>query len=323
MTTLMEELREICAALQIHGSDAFTFRGVASHTHQPAPLASSLCNVLYEQCYIRSEVPSTAAGNLNTSLIQANHTRDRWDSGWKIYHIKQGGRIFVQKGECSRVAPAGAYSIDKWTRDGPRIGDQVSLRVFAGTTELQTAFFHSFGETLSDQFDEFSAVRFYFNIRFDAASTLLAALSATLNRYAIPFHFKTLVEAAQYCRADCSVLYIARRYFQIVQSIVSDLPGVLNDGLRVATPLFCKTLLPGIGMADDPGTGESFGMHRCKLVAEGLVAAWLDGAPTVDACLAAIQARFASDGYSLERPWLNPRSHDIFAQTMFNGEYQA
>ena len=34
-----------------------------------------------------------------------------------------------------------------------------------------------------------------------------------------------------------------------------------------------KALAPGLGIAEDPGEGNSFGLHRCGLIAEGLLRA--------------------------------------------------
>jgi hypothetical protein len=345
MPDVTTELHDICAQLRIVDANRFLFRGwelqlkanggsdgeaatkvsATAPTGADGPMVNRLCQLLYAACYVRNAdfVPAEfepqqakpanpAAENLTPLLMQANPTPEGWDQGWKIYHLGSNGRAFVKKGERSRVAMAGTYALQKWSDTGPRLGDLVSLRVYPGTSDLQTAFLHTFGATLSDQFDDFNTVRFYFNIKHDAASALLAALGAALNHYFIPFHFKTLVDPAMYRRADAAVLYFARRYYHMVAAIVASLPAILGDGLRTATPLFTKTFMPGIGIAEDPGTGDSFGMHRCNLVAQGLVDAWLAGAQAADASLAAIQNRLVRYGLNPQALWLNPRSTDIF-----------
>jgi len=40
-----------------------------------------------------------------------------------------------------------------------------------------------------------------------------------------------------------------------------------------SVPAFTRHLAPGIAIADEPGTGTDFGRHRCRVVADGLVAA--------------------------------------------------
>ena len=81
---------------------------------------------------------------------------------------------------------------------------------------------------------------------------------------------------------------------------------------KSATPLFTKTLWPGIGAAVEPGSGESFGSHRCRLTAEGIVDAWREGEQKTQARLVAIAKRFLGAGLDLTRPWLGPTGFDPF-----------
>jgi hypothetical protein len=337
---LLQELKAICAELTIHDAHSYTFREVL-HTLVPAStedgtknthsaLIQSIGQQLYDQCYVREIkhsrskvevesqlVESTKADSLpldlTASLTQANATTDDWDRGWKIYQIAASGKIFVQKAERSRAALAGAYISERMKSHGLQIGDWVSLRIYPANSELQAAFFHSFGRQLADQFDDYSAVRLYFNIDAESASPLLAELSSVLNQYYVPFHFKTLVDTRQYGRADAAVLYIARRYYQFVVPLLAQIPALLGSGLHDPVPMFCQRIMCGIGVAEDPGTGESFGMHRCRVVAEGLVAAWDDGMQTIDDRVKSIQNRFEAYDLILEKPYLNPFSFDIFA----------
>jgi hypothetical protein len=66
-------------------------------------------------------------------------------------------------------------------------------------------------------------------------------------------------------------------------------------------------------MAEDPGNGESFGMHRCRLVAEGIVEAFQRGDQTVAGRLAAIAGQFEKAGVRLEAPYLGAKSSELEA----------
>ena len=121
---------------------------------------------------------------------------------------------------------------------------------------------------------------------------------------------KTPAAPASYDRADAAVLYVGSRYFPIAARIVSSVRE--KAPLEAATPLFTKTLWPGVGAAVEPGTGESFGVHRCRLAAEGMVEAWRQGEPSTEGRLAAIEARFSAAGLDLWRPWLGPDGVDPF-----------
>ena len=83
--------------------------------------------------------------------------------------------------------------------------------------------------------------------------------------------------------------------------------------------MFTKALQAGIGMAEEPGSGESFGMHRCRLVAEGIIDAWTTGSQTTEARLEAVEKRFAAGGFQLARPYLNGGSIDLFEKPIFKG----
>lgn len=348
---LKEELREICSAVQIYSAEEFSFRGEAFHAtpeeKDPAEfeffkavkpdqelhtdLINRLRNVLYDKCYVRklfdvdsgvADAQNNSEQNLSSLFQNANHNKDGWDPGWCIYKTAPDGKLFVQKGERSRMVIAGEYSTYKWPGVAPAPGDMLSVRMFAGSAEVQPSFFFAFGRTLSDQFDECAVVRFYFNIKAAAAVELMRLLTTTLNRYLIPFKFKSLVNPQDYTRADSAVLYVARRYYHVAASIVQDVAAQLGDGLRKGTPMFTQTLVNGIGMADDPAGGESFGMHRCRLVAAAIVAAWQAGSQELEPRLAGIQEQFASFGGTLDAPYLNPQACNIFDQTIFSQEQQ-
>jgi hypothetical protein len=62
----------------------------------------------------------------------------------------------------------------------------------------------------------------------------------------------------------------------------------------------------GVSLAEDPGTGESFGMHRCRLLADGLWWAWRAGRRGTAERLAAVGDAFERAGVSIEHPWRSP-----------------
>jgi len=66
------------------------------------------------------------------------------------------------------------------------------------------------------------------------------------------------------------------------------------------------------GLAEDPGTNESFGMSRCRLVAEALWQAASSGQHSEPQRIEAIRTRFAQAGIAPDRPWLSPGSRDQY-----------
>jgi hypothetical protein len=100
------------------------------------------------------------------------------------------------------------------------------------------------------------------------------------------------------------VLYVARRHWPLAAELALSARERVAGGMGSETPLFAAALAPGLAFAEDPGSGESFGMHRCRLAAEGVWAAWRAGTRAPAARLAAVAEAFRRGGVDPERPWL-------------------
>ncbi len=348
---LTQDLQAICAAVQIKSADLIVFAG-KPYSVDPLPdlaqadisqertkedefsyrwrhLIHRLTRLIYKHGYIRSTEFGLGGQGAETEscqvsekppakplrLREANHTQDAWDHGWKVYHIANDGRAFVQKADRTRVVVPGTFYSPKMLMPSLKIGDEVGVRVFASTAQEIETFFHSFGSYLSDQFDEFTKLRFYFHVKAASAESLLAQLSTILNRYRIPFHFKTLGNSEAYTRADAAVLYVAKRYMQIVAALIPDIVVGSGASLGKEIPMFTKWIMPGVGMAEEVSDEESFGMHRSRLVAEALVYAWTCGHQDQEQKMEAIAQSFAEKGICLEQPYLNPQSIDLLGDS--------
>ena len=102
------------------------------------------------------------------------------------------------------------------------------------------------------------------------------------------------VDPAVHGRADATVAYLTSG---TVHRRAAALAGVARSQAahaRPAAPPLTLRVVPGLAAAVDPGGGESFGEHRCRLVAEAVVAG---------GGLEAVSARLADDGVALSRPW--------------------
>jgi len=86
--------------------------------------------------------------------------------------------------------------------------------------------------------------------------------------------------------------------------------------LRPDAPLFTRPLAAGLALAEEPYTGESFGMQRCRILAEGLLSAHARGLRDEASRLEEVERHFAAYGLTLEAPYLNPRSIDQYEFTL-------
>lgn len=289
-------------------------------------LAERLTTAFYGDLYTRrnsfsaSDQSESNILDLNAVFQQVNDNKDGWDPGWMVYKVVGDGRLLVQKGDRSRGVLPGEYSTYKWPGVAPKAGDLLSIRTFSHSIDVQPAFFFAFGRTLNDQFDDCMTLRFYFNVSENAVVDLMRDLTRSLNQYYVPFKFKALVDSTKYCRADAAVLYVARRYYCIVASVLKEIYHKLQPGFRQEIPLFTKRLCDGIGMAEEPEEKGSFGMHRSAIVARAIVDTWQLGSQEAKARMATIEQHFAERGLSLERAYLNPKSEDVFDQFIFEKE---
>jgi hypothetical protein len=170
----------------------------------------------------------------------------------------------------------------------------------------------AFGESMEDHRDQMDCVGFYWSIDPAGAADLLKALTERLNRFRVPFHCKCQRSLAQYERLDPIVLYLDKRFYQAGVHLIGEAYTRVRDHMKPASPILTKVLAPGLALAEDPPDGESFGMHRCRIVAEGLCDAYDRGIADTGTRLDLIEAGFARRGLSLQQPYLNPGSIDRY-----------
>jgi HopA1 effector protein family len=326
---LTAELERIFAAIEIAHPQAFAFAGRAMPVtppaapavgQQPNALVFQLQQTLYQHCYCQRfsgrlpDAPPSSPpdARLLETLRAANQGRERWDVGWQIEHVLQSGQIVARKGSCRRSVWPGEFVSHGGPGVAPQPGAAISVRAAVDSTTYQPGFYFVFGDTLSDDQDNYGILRLYWNAREPGAAALVREISATLNEYLVPFRFKILSHSGFFHRADAAVLYVNKRYWRVVVEVLRAPYERLGDGLAPQTPLFTKELAPGLGLAEDPGGAESFGMHRCRLVAEAVWDAYTAGAQTVGARMAEVDRHFARAGLALARPYLNPRSRDCY-----------
>ena len=116
---------------------------------------------------------------------------------------------------------------------------------------------------------------------------------------------KCAVALAEYDRTDVAVLYLPKCMTRFVFGLLPELWSDLREHLGDAVPFFSRSLAPGLGFAEDPGNGESFGQHRCRLVAEAVWTRFLRGEQGTSAGLAEVRRLFRRNGVHPDHVHLN------------------
>jgi HopA1 effector protein family len=149
-------------------------------------------------------------------------------------------------------------------------------------------------------------LRLYWNVGPDGAVALMAAATNRLTRCGVPFRLKVMLDTTNR-RRDAAVLYLPRSCWRHAAGLVAQVSDAVqcSGDIEAEVPLFTRLIRPGVGLAEDPQTGLSFGMHRTWLVARGLAMSYLLGHTEKAERLGDLAREFAAVGLSLDQPHLN------------------
>ena len=320
MEDLRARLRDIVAAMKFLSPTAFCFAG---HTFQQADAGSAVTQLqeqLYHHCYCHlfrgvleaEPFQPERQGSLLDELSAANAGRSRWDTGWQIHHVSPSGWICANKHGLNQTFAPGEYATYGGPGLGPQPGATVDVFFARESRNMQEGFYFAFGETTADEDDRFDLLRFYWHIHDDGAATLVRSATSALNRFQVPFRLKCLSDRRLFSRLDAAVIFVPRRYYQIASVLLAEIHARLAGLVGAEIPLFTKQLAPGLGLAEDPGNGESFGMNRCRLLAEALADDRVRALDSEHDCLEELDTVFRTHGLSVNAAYLNPGSVDQY-----------
>ena len=317
---MMSILRTAVEAFSLTSNGSFHWLGKEGHRLSPsmarglnrdvvrAYTVQRIRNFLYTNFYIRGTPcePRTgpreggsAHSQFVSDILQADSGRDSWRYGGVVLQIREG-RVIVSSGalrvhakleECHSAA-------------SPLIeGAKVRLRLGRHSLRVSPGYCMFFGER--DHEGTEPILRFYWNLEPGVVADFVREATTRLNAFGLPFRLKVLADPLAYDRCDAGVLYVARSSSAAASDQVAKVYDAIGP-LRDAVPALTKRLASGLAAADDPGNGESFGMHRCGVLAEALMLTVEQQLTEIDERMALVTRTFASAGIDLERPHLRP-----------------
>lgn len=181
-----------------------------------------------------------------------------------------------------------------------RAGQRVAVRLPCAREAAIPGFFTVVSRAGRLQRDE-AHLKLYLNLAPAAVPSLLDGLVSAPTLRRARFEAKVGNEPSHYGRRDTALVYVAPRDYRRVADWVLAFRARHPRAFRRASPPMTWPLAPGVSAAESPvGVDESFGAHRCRLLAEAVVAARRTGAPWPHA----VAARFAAEGLDWQRPWL-------------------
>jgi hypothetical protein len=293
------QIARIVAAVDFPARDRAVVEGVGGEVAvagAEGPVAG-LAQALYGRFYCVPQPGSAGPGDpaaFLAALRSANRVARRFEDGWTVARIDPSGILLA--GATGRQQLAALADILPYG-GGVAPGQPVRLASPRETVTGPGGHYVIFGRPIRDA-RAGGQVRFYWNFGPEAAAPFLAAIGAGLERRRIPFQAKVPVSPAGYGRSDCGVLYLNCEDVEAALDIVAGTRLGLGPAMRPDTPLFTRRLAPGLAFAESPPGAESFGMHRCRLVAEGLVTAFQRGATEPQARADSVCERLT--GYGLD-----------------------
>jgi hypothetical protein len=243
-------------------------------------------------------------------LHTSNNGVGYWNHDWLVVREETDGSLAIYKNGLTlhvqrdvHLSPADQFAT---------IGNPVSLKMPKNL--VQNGFYMAVGNLGSQTHQDI--VRIYFNLNPSGVIAVMENLTTQLNAIPITFSFKALYNPADYGRYDSAVLYLNKFQYGVIYSILEKIYMENRANFIDQVPLFTKLLAPGLACAEEPdhrfGEQESFGTHRCQIIANGLIDAWEQGDNSPENRLKCILQHFESQEIDLQFPYLNANSDDIY-----------
>lgn len=313
-----DQYSEVATALELSGGPQYRWLGEASAFAPPQAwaslteeqrtsiIASGVRDLLYGSFYVRGGArrgafvaPDRVAERAEIAALAAvNGSHGYWDSGWRVDE-QIGDEVVVEK-EGLRARTSTGLCVPT-----PARGLEVAVRYPPEYQRLLPGFFLITGD---HGVPTAPLVRVYWNAA-ECATDLVRVLTHDLTALGVAFRLKLALGTAAAHRADAGVLYLSRSDYGRAAATLAAAARALERGLGEGVPAMTKRLRRGVGLAEDPGPQQSFGQHRCALLAQALIAGRdRDASGRVDAIVAAL----ADAGLDPRRPYLQPESRDNY-----------
>ncbi|WP_404785045.1 T3SS effector HopA1 family protein [Altericista sp. CCNU0014] len=153
-------------------------------------------------------------------------------------------------------------------------------------------------------------VDLFFNLNLEGVIDGMQYFTNALNDLNLPFTFAVPYDEER-CREAriAATLTIHKGDYQAIQPILARFWIGHADRFRPEVPLFSKTLVPGLALAEQPLhpfiPQENFGMNRFQIIAAGAIDAWRQKKTSSSEREAFILKSFRNHQVDLRYPYLN------------------
>jgi hypothetical protein len=330
----IEQLESAARAVTIHSPTSYSWFGAplpelpskVRRAFTPSTartyLLHNLQSRLYESFYCTGsaamraappvqEAPGMGLGTGTTPFVEqlssANSGKGYLQGGWTLL-APEGGYLAVTRSGLSLWVPPEVCEAQGAFAHGVR----VRLRQAKEMLAISPGYYLAMGDHEIEPEHFQSLVRLYWNVSPAGAITLMRLVTERLNALGLPFRLKVVNNPHKFNRRDTAVLYLRKADYGTLSHELGEIHAEVGDEVRQGAPALTRPLARGVALAEDPGHGESYGLHRAMLVAEGLVRAYEAGEIKVADRLQFILDRLVESGLDPAKPYLKPDSVDEY-----------
>ncbi|MEA2126283.1 MAG: hypothetical protein QOI80_3065 [Solirubrobacteraceae bacterium] len=240
------------------------------------------------------------------ALSHSNAGRGCWEPGW-LLRRRDGDELVVERGGLTlRATPDECRGLPS----PDAVDVEIEVRYPKELLRASPGFYMALAERPFD--DSEGLVRLYWNLAPEGAVAFVSEATRLVGEAGFGARLKVANDPRLYDRCDAGVIYLPRAEALRGGELVRSLHAAVAPMLRAPVPAFTKRVAAGVGLAEDPGGGQSFGQARCHVVAEALVGAYERGIGDHAGRVAAVRDRMLEEGLDPDAPYLRPGASDDY-----------
>lgn len=197
-----------------------------------------------------------------------------------------------------------------------KVGDLVS--VLRPSHCIRNEFYVVFNDT-SDEFNPTqeesfarNSVHAYLNFQSPVAINALGFFSRNLNKDNVLHSFQVLHNPANYNRHYVAILRFDRSAYDITGFYLHDFYLRYSRFFENTVPIFTKNIMPGVAVSERPKDENSFGLNRCRVLANAIADEFKHGNGTIESKMKFMIKNLEESKIDINKPYLNPNSEDSY-----------
>jgi hypothetical protein len=278
-----------------------------------SPIKDRLTQAIYTNCYTgigrsyshERDFHQSTDEWIGNKIINAINLPSYCDWTWIISSFENHGSVEAHREGWTSTFEPGGYLTKTGIAElkpGDLLGIVSPIVMFDRVSRSILTRFRLFGSALLAQ-----EIRVYLNVDPLILPNLIHLITEKLSLWNIPFALKSPAFKSLYTRRDAIVIYLDRSDCEVAVHLLLHLSEPYKHYFREETPLFTYPLGPGIGFAESPTDGSSFGIARSKVCASAILRATETKSSAER--LKSLQAEFERVGLSIDEPYVNPGTY--------------